>query len=252
MVHSFDAHFDGTNLSPSAPAQLQIEEMGSGDISDGSTPHASAPGRLSLTPQPTAQSDSTELLMRQASDRVPQQRSRLAHQGSDAGSQTEEPAQPGTDAASQPQLSQPTLANVNNSLFRTMAGCVRHARICFYAVDAHLCRVSCIGTCRTVVVCTCCRGNSRQPAGAHPVDAAAVELQQLQAAQWELDPDKILIGERIAVGGCAEVRRARSTSHIQCHPRFGSGWMPAAPAGAGSSHTLQVSPRSSPAACGPC
>lgn len=173
VVHSFDAHFDGASPSPSAPAPLHIEEMGSGEISDGSTPRASAPGRLSLTPQPTARHGSMELLMRQASARPQQQRSRLAHQGSDAGSQTEELAKPGTDVAPQlmqEQLNQPTLANVNNSLFRNMAG-----------------------------------GNSRQHAGVHAVDAAAVELQQLQASQWELDPDKILIGERIAVGGCAEV-----------------------------------------------
>ena len=49
------------------------------------------------------------------------------------------------------------------------------------------------------------RGNSRQPVSAEPVDTTALAMQAMQASQWELDPDKLLIGDRIAVGGCAEV-----------------------------------------------
>jgi hypothetical protein len=38
---------------------------------------------------------------------------------------------------------------------------------------------------------------------ASPVDSTAVAMQALQASQWELDPDKLLIGDRIAEVGCA-------------------------------------------------
>jgi hypothetical protein len=60
------------------------------------------------------------------------------------------------------------------------------------------------------------RGNSRQPVSAEPVDTTALAMQAMQASQWELDPDKLLIGDRIAVGGCAEVRCALfcTRSHV--------------------------------------
>lgn len=136
VVHSFDAHFDAaTHSSPSASAPLHIEEMGrpdSGEMSDGSTPRASAPARLSLTSSGAPQ----QSMALPGSAKPQPQRSRLAHQGSDAASKTER-AEAGGDAApsQQPplplqQLSQPTLATVNNSLYRNMAGCVELGSAC--------------------------------------------------------------------------------------------------------------------------
>jgi hypothetical protein len=61
-----------------------------------------------------------------------------------------------------------------------------------------------------------CRGNTRQPVSAEPVDTTALAMQALQASQWELDPDKLLIGDRIAVGGCAEVGCALYSLLLTC------------------------------------
>lgn len=53
--------------------------------------------------------------------------------------------------------------------------------------------------------CTNCirRGDAQQPALLP--DPAAYPAQDPQTSLWELDPDNILIGDRIAVGGSAEV-----------------------------------------------
>lgn len=99
VVHAFDAHFDVPNDGPAAGGGggLQIEEViGSGDIADR--------WPMQITPQLEGQQQQQ------------QQGSRLAAQESDAASQTEcEDAQPGGKGR---QLSQPTLVNVNDALYR--------------------------------------------------------------------------------------------------------------------------------------
>lgn len=99
VVHVFDAHFDAPLLGGAAAGSagaiggLRIEEVGSGDMSDGVTPDA-------RRPPPALQ---------------PAGQQQLAPQGLDAVSQTEEAQLLGGHSR---QLSHPTLASVNNSLFR--------------------------------------------------------------------------------------------------------------------------------------
>lgn len=112
VVHVFDAHFDAPLLGGAAAGGagaaggLRIEEVGSGDMSDGGTPNARRPPPAL---QPAAQ------LSAQLDQRQPAGQQQLAPQGLDAASQTEEAQLLGGHSR---QLSHPTLANVNNSLFR--------------------------------------------------------------------------------------------------------------------------------------